>query len=248
MGSQSPSYLWHKDWATILALAFQSIGVVYGDIGTSPLYVYSSTFTGGIQHNDDILGVLSMIFYTLTLIPLIKYVLIVLHANDQGDGGTFALYSLICRYAKVNLIPSQQAEDRELSHYQLDLPSRRQIRASRVKSALENSHFAKYALLLLTMLGTSMVMGDGVLTPCISVLSSVGGIKQATTAMTEVLHNQLKVKPKELLLGQAIIIVSQQINLFKFLNIAGMIKISVSKRLGSEGFKLPVRPDHDIYS
>ncbi|KAL5999536.1 hypothetical protein ACLOJK_037821 [Asimina triloba] len=59
------------------------------------------------------------------------------------------------------------------------------MRASRVKSALENNHFAKYALLLLTMLGTSMVMGDGVLTPCISVLSSVGGIKQATTAVTE---------------------------------------------------------------
>jgi len=70
----------------ILQLAFQSIGIVYGDIGTSPLYVYASTFTKGINHNDDILGVLSLIFYTLTLIPLIKYVLIVLQANDNGDG------------------------------------------------------------------------------------------------------------------------------------------------------------------
>ena len=70
----------------ILQLAFQSIGIVYGDIGTSPLYVYSSTFTDGVKHNDDILGVLSLIFYTLTLIPLFKYVFIVLKANDNGDG------------------------------------------------------------------------------------------------------------------------------------------------------------------
>ena len=73
-------------WSVILQLAFQSIGIVYGDIGTSPLYVYASTFTDGIRHNDDILGVLSLIVYTLTLIPLIKYVLIVLRANDNGDG------------------------------------------------------------------------------------------------------------------------------------------------------------------
>jgi len=77
-------------WSVVLHLAFQSIGIVYGDIGTSPLYVYSSTFSSGIiNHNDDILGVLSLIFYTLTLIPLVKYVLIVLRANDNGDGKTF---------------------------------------------------------------------------------------------------------------------------------------------------------------
>jgi KUP system potassium uptake protein len=69
-----------------LHLAFQSIGIVYGDIGTSPLYVYASTFSNGIKHNDDILGVLSLIFYTLTLIPLVKYVFIVLQANDNGEG------------------------------------------------------------------------------------------------------------------------------------------------------------------
>lgn len=74
----------------ILHLAFQSIGIVYGDIGTSPLYVYASTFTEGINHVDDILGVLSMIFYTLTLIPLIKYVFIVLRANDNGDGKIYS--------------------------------------------------------------------------------------------------------------------------------------------------------------
>jgi KUP system potassium uptake protein len=50
------------------------------------LYVFSSTFTDGIKHNDDILGVLSLIFYTLTLIPLLKYVFFVLRATDNGDG------------------------------------------------------------------------------------------------------------------------------------------------------------------
>ena len=73
-------------WSVILHLAFQSIGIVYGDIGTSPLYVYASTFTNGIKHNDDILGVLSLIFYSLTLVPLFKYVFIVLQANDNGEG------------------------------------------------------------------------------------------------------------------------------------------------------------------
>ncbi|XP_012082710.1 potassium transporter 5 [Jatropha curcas] len=172
-------------WSVILHLAFQSIGIVYGDIGTSPLYVYSSTFTDGIRHNDDILGVLSLIIYTITLIPLVKYVLIVLRANDNGDGGTFALYSLICRYAKVGLIPSQEAEDRDVSNFRLELPSRRLRRATKVKTKLENSKFAKFFLLFATMLGTSMVIGDGVLTPCISVLSAVGGVKQATTKMTD---------------------------------------------------------------
>ncbi|XP_022732787.1 potassium transporter 5-like [Durio zibethinus] len=173
------------EWSVILQLAFQSIGVVYGDIGTSPLYVYASTFANGINHNDDILGVLSLIFYTITLIPLIKYVFIVLRANDNGEGGTFALYSLICRYARVGLIPSQHAEDHGVSNFQLELPSKRLKRASKLKSKLENSQFAKTFLLIITMLGTSMVIGDGVLTPCISVLSAVSGIKEATTAMTE---------------------------------------------------------------
>ncbi|PHT38606.1 hypothetical protein CQW23_22179 [Capsicum baccatum] len=174
------------EWSMILQLAFQSIGVVYGDIGTSPLYVYSSTFLNGIKHEDDILGVLSLIFYTITFIPLIKYVFIVLRANDNGDGGTFAIYSLICRYAKVGLIPSQEAEDRDVSTFKLELPDNATLRASKLKSKLENSKFAKFLMLIATMLGTSMVIGDGVLTPCISVLSAVGGIKEAAPkAMTE---------------------------------------------------------------
>ncbi|CAN6468158.1 unnamed protein product [Victoria cruziana] len=172
-------------WETILKLAFQSIGVVYGDIGTSPLYVYSSTFTNGIKDTDDILGVLSLIIYTFALITVSKYVFIVLWANDNGDGGTFALYSLICRYAKVGFIPTEQAEDRDVSNFRLELPSTRLRRASKLRTKLEGSTFAKYALLLITMLGTSMVIGDGVLTPCISVLSAVGGIQQAAPSLSQ---------------------------------------------------------------
>lgn len=69
-----------------MKLAFQSIGVVYGDLGMSPLYVLPDIFPTGVKHNDDILGVLSLIFYSLMLITLIKYVFIVLTANDNGDG------------------------------------------------------------------------------------------------------------------------------------------------------------------
>lgn len=83
-------------------------------------------------------------------------------------GGTFALYSLICRYAKTSLIPNQQIEDRQISNYQLQLPGRRLRRASILKSWLENNLKAKYLLLFTTMLGTSMVIGDGIVTPSIS--------------------------------------------------------------------------------
>ncbi|KAL5156307.1 Potassium transporter 5 [Glycine soja] len=163
-------------WRTTLILAFQSIGVVYGDIGTSPLYVYASTFTKKINNNDDILGVLSLIIYTIVLIPLLKYVFIVLWANDNGNGGAFALYSLICRHIKMSLIPNQEPEDRELSNYKLETPSTEFKRAQKLKQKLEGSHVARVVLILLAIVGTSMVIGDGILTPSISVLSAVSGI------------------------------------------------------------------------
>lgn len=81
-------------------LAYQSIGVIYGDIGTSPLYVYSSTFSSEPSH-DDLFGALSIIIWTLTLMVTIKYVLIVLRADDEGEGGTFAIYSLLSRYVRA---------------------------------------------------------------------------------------------------------------------------------------------------
>jgi KUP system potassium uptake protein len=79
--------------------------VIYGDIGTSPLYVYSSTFESDPSY-DDLLGVLSIIIWTLTLMVTVKYILIVLLADDEGEGGTFALYALLSRYVRHQNRPS----------------------------------------------------------------------------------------------------------------------------------------------
>ncbi|KAL6652820.1 hypothetical protein ACP70R_011745 [Stipagrostis hirtigluma subsp. patula] len=172
-------------WARLLHLAFQSIGIIYGDIGTSPLYSLSSTFPDGIKNHDDPLGVLSLVLYTLILIPMIKYVFIVLYADDHGDGGTFALYSLISRHSKVGLIPNQQVEDSMVSNYSIEEPNSQLRRAQWLKAKLESSETAKIVLFTITILGTSMVMGDGTLTPAISVLSAVNGIKEKVPSLTE---------------------------------------------------------------
>jgi KUP system potassium uptake protein len=70
----------------LLRLAFQSLGVVFGDLGTSPLYVFYNAFPHGVDDEEDVIGALSLIIYTLTLIPLLKYVFVVLRANDNGQG------------------------------------------------------------------------------------------------------------------------------------------------------------------
>ncbi|KAF5455477.1 hypothetical protein F2P56_025048, partial [Juglans regia] len=112
-----------ESWRTVLTLAYQSLGVVYGDLSTSPLYVYRNTFAEDIEHsdgNEEIYGVLSFVFWTLTLVPLLKYVFIVLRANNNGEGGTFALYSLLCRHARVSSLLNCQLADEELSEYERD--------------------------------------------------------------------------------------------------------------------------------
>ncbi|XP_057825832.2 potassium transporter 1 isoform X2 [Cryptomeria japonica] len=166
-------------YATALALAYQSLGVVYGDLSTSPLYVYKSTFSGDLalrEQEDEVLGVLSFILWTFTLIPLCKYVFFVLTADDNGEGGTFALYSLLCRHANLSLLPNQQALDEQVSTYHAGV-ARQSGLSYWVKAFLEKRHKFRVGLLLVVLLGTSMVIGDGVLTPAISVLSAVQGIK-----------------------------------------------------------------------
>ncbi len=81
----------------LLWLAYQSVGVIYGDIGTSPLYVYSSTFTSPPSHKD-LIGVLSLIVWSLTMMVTVKYILIILRADNDGEGGTFSTYALLSRY------------------------------------------------------------------------------------------------------------------------------------------------------
>ncbi|KAL6893467.1 hypothetical protein ACP4OV_007565 [Aristida adscensionis] len=172
-------------WSRTLLLAFQCVGILYGDIGTSPLYVYSTTFDHGIGHPDDILGVLSLIIYSFLLFTVIKIVLVALHANDDGDGGTFALYSLISRYAKVSLIPNQQAEDELLvSRYNKNGKPSATLRAHWLKQLLEKSTSAKISLFLITILAIAMVISDAVLTPPISVLSAVSGLKERVPHLT----------------------------------------------------------------
>ncbi|CAN1225387.1 Potassium transporter 11 [Linum grandiflorum] len=160
----------------LLRLAFQSLGVVYGDLGTSPLYVFYNTFPNGISDPEDVIGALSLIIFSLTLVPLIKYVFIVCRANDNGQGGTLALYSLLCRHAKVKTIPNQHRTDEDLTTYSRST-FHEQSFAAKTKRWLEGHACRKTALLLLVLVGTCMVIGDGILTPAISVLSAAGGIK-----------------------------------------------------------------------
>ncbi|XP_057769324.1 potassium transporter 8-like [Salvia miltiorrhiza] len=171
-----------ESWRTVLTLAYQSLGVVYGDLSTSPLYVYKSTFAEDIQHsetNEEIYGVLSFVFWTLTLIPLVKYVFIVLRADDNGEGGTFALYSLLCRHARVSTLPNGQLADEDLYEYKKDGIASGSFRGLglRLRSTLEKHRVLQRMLLILALFGTCMVIGDGVLTPAISVFSAVSGLE-----------------------------------------------------------------------
>jgi KUP system potassium uptake protein len=151
---------------------------VYGDMGTSPLYVFSDVFSKvPIRSEVDVLGALSLVIYTIAVIPLAKYVFVVLKANDNGEGGTFALYSLICRYAKVNKLPNQQPADEQISSFRLKLPTPELERALGIKEALETKGYLKTLLLLLVLMGTSMIIGDGILTPAMSVMSAMSGLQ-----------------------------------------------------------------------
>ncbi|KAL6551502.1 Potassium transporter 8 [Orobanche gracilis] len=178
-----------ESWRTVLTLAYQSLGVVYGDLSTSPLYVYKSTFAEDIQHsetNEEVFGVLSFVFWTLTLIPLLKYVFIVLRADDNGEGGTFALYSLLCRHARVSILPNGQLADEDLYGYKKEgitsgnngnSNNNKNGFGMKLRSTLEKYKMLQKMLLALALIGACMVIGDGVLTPAISVFSAVSGLE-----------------------------------------------------------------------
>jgi KUP system potassium uptake protein len=87
----------------VFALGYQSIGVIYGDIGTSPLYVFSSVFTEAPSH-IDLLGALSLVLWSITLMVTVKYILLILHADNDGEGGTFSTYSLLSRYVSISVL------------------------------------------------------------------------------------------------------------------------------------------------
>ena len=92
------------------AMAIVALGVVYGDIGTSPLYTMQTFLNGqgGLAHTDRaaVLGILSLVFWSITLITTVKYVFIAMRIDNNGEGGIFALYSLIRKYGAWLAIPA----------------------------------------------------------------------------------------------------------------------------------------------
>ncbi|MBK8788053.1 MAG: KUP/HAK/KT family potassium transporter [Chitinophagaceae bacterium] len=83
-----------------------ALGIIYGDIGTSPLYVFNSIIKGRVVDETLILGTLSLIIWTITLLTTIKYVVMVLRADNRGEGGIFSLFALVRRRKKWLVIPA----------------------------------------------------------------------------------------------------------------------------------------------
>ncbi|KAL3474100.1 potassium transporter [Aspergillus californicus] len=154
-------------------LAYQSIGVIYGDIGTSPLYVYSSTFSEP-PSRQDLIGVLSLIVWSLFMMVTVKYILIILYADNGGEGGTFSMYSLLSRYMNITNRDPREASLVQMKRHpttDLEKPSKY------ARHSLESSRFAKRLLQVMGVLAVTMVIADGVLTPAQSVLGAVQGIQ-----------------------------------------------------------------------
>ncbi|XP_058731199.1 probable potassium transporter 17 isoform X1 [Vicia villosa] len=150
-----------------IVLAYKTLGVVFGGLVTSPLYVYPSMPLNS-PTEEDYLGIYSIMFWTLTLIGLVKYANIAIKADDHGEGGTFALYSLLCRHFNIGILPSKQ----------VGLNSPRVTESHTWLAKLfESSLVARRLLLFIAMLGTCMLIGDGILTPAISVLSAMDGVR-----------------------------------------------------------------------
>lgn len=144
----SPEKHAHHPKAPLSHLALAALGIIYGDIGTSPLYTIKECFTGthGIAPTPaNVLGILSMVFWSLMMVVSVKYVVFILRADNKGEGGTFSLLATL-------------------------------------RSRLQDNK-KKWALLtVLTASGASLLYGDGVITPAISVLSAIEGLNMATDA------------------------------------------------------------------
>ncbi|XP_068333054.1 probable potassium transporter 17 isoform X1 [Pyrus communis] len=160
-------------WGNLL-VAYRTLGVVFGGLVTSPLYVYPSMHLKS-PTEADYLGIYSIMFWTLTLIGVVKYASIALKADDHGEGGTFALYSLLCRHMNIGILNSKPASSNSS-------PSRSIVddgieNQNRLAKFFKKSVVARRMLLFIAMLGTCMVIGDGILTPAISVLSAMDGVR-----------------------------------------------------------------------
>ncbi|XP_009617722.1 probable potassium transporter 17 isoform X2 [Nicotiana tomentosiformis] len=154
-----------------LVLAYKTLGVVFGGLVTSPLYVYPSMPLKS-PTEDDYLGIYSIMFWTLSLIGVVKYATIALNADDQGEGGTFALYSLLCRNINIGILSSKTASLNSSHSY-----VNQSKKPSKLGKFCERSLIARRVLLFIAMLGMCMLIGDGILTPAISVLSAMDGLR-----------------------------------------------------------------------
>jgi len=161
--------------AQTLLLAYQSLGVIYGDISTSPLYVYSGTFAY-MDHEPtkpDYVGVLSLIIWSLIVMVTLKYVNIIFHADNDGEGGTFSCYLLISRYANIgNRDPREGQTVLLRRHNTGDVNYGGRL----VRFTLEHSKIFSGLLKTIAVVAVSMVISDGVLTPAQSVLGAVQGL------------------------------------------------------------------------
>src|SRR6478752_2904888 len=95
----------HSKRVTIASLLV-ALGIIYGDIGTSPLYVLKAVIGERAIDETLVFGGVSLIFWTLVFQTTIKYILLTLRADNQGEGGVFSLYALVRRYGKFLVIPT----------------------------------------------------------------------------------------------------------------------------------------------
>ncbi|GAA6026040.1 hypothetical protein JCM11491_002521, partial [Sporobolomyces phaffii] len=154
---------------SFLGLSAVTLGVVYGDLGTSPLYTMGGIFppAGPAPSPEDAIGAVSCILWALTIVVVLKYAVFALEFGTiEGEGGPFAVYTA--------LYPPKETkkENRALTTY---------TTASVHQSLSERVHFfqlkfVKNALLVLALFGVGLTMADGLLTPAVSVTSAVGGI------------------------------------------------------------------------
>ncbi|XP_016651175.1 PREDICTED: potassium transporter 2 [Prunus mume] len=170
-----------ETWKHTLLLSFQSLGVIYGQLSTAPLYVFGTMIAEDIKSEETVYELFSCIFWTITIISLLKYAFIVLRADDNGEGGTFALYSLLCRHAKVGLLPNDTSAN-EVMHYETGSPFKIKVE-SRARRAIEKHKSSHYLMLFLALFGSCMTIGVGVLTPALSVYSVSSGVQRSMSDM-----------------------------------------------------------------
>ncbi|KAJ4835808.1 hypothetical protein Tsubulata_031350 [Turnera subulata] len=171
-----------ESWRHTAILSFQTLGIVYGRLSTAPLYVFGTIRAEEFKSDEAAYEYFSFIFWTLTIISLLKYAFIVLKVDDNGEGGPFALYSLLCRHAKVGLIPNDRSTNEVM--VQEEGSAFRSKLESRARRALKKHKSSHYLMLFSAVLGACFIIADGVLTPSISVLSASTGLQRSLSEIT----------------------------------------------------------------